>query len=448
MTLQKALRASALSAWMTWSVLLVERVALDMGLQLNCSKSEVICDDSSTCEEVLLEAPGLRLISCDVADIFGCPIDSVEHISDVILRRIKKLRVFGERLHLLHSHDTVLLCHSFLTPKILYILCTPPCVLLGPASSNMAVTSDQLWATLTMYISMMIVPGFKLCSQSVLEWLASSTQPSLPHLSCGNKAMKSCLHLSLLPATRRLGMLPSSKPHMYDTLLFVTPTRSLLHDYWNSHQGIQSLAKHLAYVIPWPEHGWWCHPGCCGTVPGHAPLWTPQLPTLLMGWEHIGLSRLDGKRPDGASVMPWKGGKVLVLYATCLDALATSYISTATKEAGTVTKEAAKRRTKYAHLEASHHFVLVAVVTFQVFGPKACSFIHNLRQCIRDSTQELLSHHYLLYSWKYWWGIYFGWFCDFLTKRQLWTNITVSYVRWCNPLWHNAWAKLLHNEYH
>ena len=41
--------------------------------------------------------------------------------------------------------------------------------------------------------------------------------------------------------------------------------------------------------------------------------------------EPTGLFRSDGKRPDGASIVLWKSGKVLVWDAACLDTLAPSY---------------------------------------------------------------------------------------------------------------------------
>ena len=54
-----------------WDLDLVERMAPDLSLQLNRSNSELICDDQSVSVAMLLEAPGLHLLSCDVADILG-----------------------------------------------------------------------------------------------------------------------------------------------------------------------------------------------------------------------------------------------------------------------------------------------------------------------------------------------------------------------------------------
>ena len=107
--------------------------------------------------------------------------------------------------------------------------------------------------------------------------------------------------------------------------------------------------------------------------------------------------RSDGKRPDGATIVPWKGGKVLVWDATCSDTLAPSYSTLAVREAGTVADETErKKKVKYAHLENSHHFVPVAAETLGVFGSEARSFSKDLGGRIKPHTLEPLSHHYLL----------------------------------------------------
>ena len=41
--------------------------------------------------------------------------------------------------------------------------------------------------------------------------------------------------------------------------------------------------------------------------------------------ELTGLYRTDGKRPDGATLVPWKGGRVLVWDVTCADTLSPSH---------------------------------------------------------------------------------------------------------------------------
>ena len=112
--------------------------------------------------------------------------------------------------------------------------------------------------------------------------------------------------------------------------------------------------------------------------------------------EPLGLSRSDGKRPDGASIVPWKGGKTLVWDVTCPDTLAPSYTALSTREAGAVAEEAERRKNiKYAHLEHDHHFIPVAVESLGVFSPQAKSFIEELGRRLEDTTTEPLSRLHL-----------------------------------------------------
>ena len=60
--------------------------------------------------------------------------------------------------------------------------------------------------------------------------------------------------------------------------------------------------------------------------------------------EPSGLYRSDGRRPDGASIVPWKEGRILVWDATCPDPLAPSYLSIATTDAGAVARETEHRK--------------------------------------------------------------------------------------------------------
>ena len=95
--------------------------------------------------------------------------------------------------------------------------------------------------------------------------------------------------------------------------------------------------------------------------------------------EPTGLYRSDGKRPDGASIVPWKGGKVLVWDATCPDTLAPSYSRMAVREPGAVAADAEyKKIQKYMHFTSSHFFAPVAVATLGVFGIEARHFFKEV----------------------------------------------------------------------
>ena len=108
----------------------VEQSALELSLELNCCKFELIWEDAATKEAMLNEVPGLLVLRCSEADILGSPLGCVDSIGEVIKLKTKQLQLMGNRFHLLHSHDTLLLLrHSFSNPKRLYVLRTAPCFL-------------------------------------------------------------------------------------------------------------------------------------------------------------------------------------------------------------------------------------------------------------------------------------------------------------------------------
>ena len=50
---------------------LVEKEAAELGLQLNRSKSELLCEDPTTRDQLLKVVPGLQVIGMDQVEIFG-----------------------------------------------------------------------------------------------------------------------------------------------------------------------------------------------------------------------------------------------------------------------------------------------------------------------------------------------------------------------------------------
>ena len=60
--------------------------------------------------------------------------------------------------------------------------------------------------------------------------------------------------------------------------------------------------------------------------------------------EPSGLSRTDGKRPDGLTQVPWAGGKSLLWDVTVTDTLANSYVDVSSVSAGGAAELAADRR--------------------------------------------------------------------------------------------------------
>ena len=73
--------------------------------------------------------------------------------------------------------------------------------------------------------------------------------------------------------------------------------------------------------------------------------------------EPVGLSRSDGKRPDGLTLIPWQAGKPLTWDVTVSHPLADSYLSSTAQIPGGVAEQAACRKEdKYIELSNSYLF--------------------------------------------------------------------------------------------
>ena len=83
--------------------------------------------------------------------------------------------------------------------------------------------------------------------------------------------------------------------------------------------------------------------------------------------EPSGLSRSDGKRPDGLSLTTWKSGKCLIWDVTVADTLSQPYINQSLRSAGAAadTREIQKT-SKYTTLAKNYIFVPVGVGIFDI----------------------------------------------------------------------------------
>ena len=95
--------------------------------------------------------------------------------------------------------------------------------------------------------------------------------------------------------------------------------------------------------------------------------------------EPVGLCRSDGKRPDGLTMTPWKGGRSLIWDVTVSDTLAASYVPSTSVVPGAAAEQAALRKhSKYEELSRNFCFVPLA---FESFGPicaEATDFLCSL----------------------------------------------------------------------
>ena len=98
----------------------------------------------------------------------------------------------------------------------------------------------------------------------------------------------------------------------------------------------------------------------------HRALIRAEIPSVR---EPSGLSRDDGKRSDGLTLVPWQSGRSATWDVTVVHTLAASYVSQSAVQAGSAATAASVRKSaKYSSLSSSHVFYPVAVETL---GPLA-----------------------------------------------------------------------------
>ena len=449
---------------------LVEREAAELGLQLNCSKSELICCDSSSRDAILSEAPGLLITSCDQAMLLGSPLGGLEGIGYAIKQKADKLELMGERLGVMQSQDALLLLrHSFAIPKMLYVLRTAPCFLSSELEMfdnmlrnifssivNVSMASEPAWLQASLPVraggvgirrTVQLAPSAFLASAAgCSELIHNILPPRLHNINDPHtEAALACWsgHHDLPP--------PTAPESHYQRVWDSTRIEATFQNLVETAQNQQSQARLLAVACP--ESGAWLNAlpissiglrmedevvrvavglrlglplGCshtcssCGSEVDelgthglscrfskgrhsrHAAvndiirraLDSARIPSHI---EPLGLYRSDGKRPDGATVVPWKYGRVLVWDATCTDTLAPSHRALAAREPRAVAADAEQRkRVKYAHLDHTHFFVPVAVETLGAMGTEALAFFKEVARHIARVTNEPRSYQYLL----------------------------------------------------
>jgi len=95
--------------------------------------------------------------------------------------------------------------------------------------------------------------------------------------------------------------------------------------------------------------------------------------------EPAGLSRDDGKRPDGVMLLPWAKGKPLAWDVTVLDTYADSHLAyTATTAGAAADKAASNKVAKYRQIVNSHIFVPVAIESAGTWNHQALELVQEL----------------------------------------------------------------------
>jgi len=112
--------------------------------------------------------------------------------------------------------------------------------------------------------------------------------------------------------------------------------------------------------------------------------------------EPNGLSRLDGKRPDGLTLIPWQRGKPLTWDVTVVSTLAGSYVSDSERLAGAAAELAATRKSdKYANLTPSYLFQPIAIENLGAMNDSCYDFFRELGQRITLVSGDVFESRYL-----------------------------------------------------
>ena len=87
----------------------------------------------------------------------------------------------------------------------------------------------------------------------------------------------------------------------------------------------------------------------------------------------------NGKRPYGATLIPWSRGKALAWVVTIPDIYAASHLQSTALEAGRAEIHAAEMKcTKYQELDVKHIFVPIAMETAVAWDKQATELIEEI----------------------------------------------------------------------
>ena len=106
--------------------------------------------------------------------------------------------------------------------------------------------------------------------------------------------------------------------------------------------------------------------------------------------EPTGLTRTDGKCPNGSTLVPWSAGKCVIWEVTIADTMALSYAAILSVSAGLVAEQStASKLAKYSELVINHIFEPIAVESFGPICAEALTFLSELGRRISVVTGDL-----------------------------------------------------------
>jgi hypothetical protein len=113
--------------------------------------------------------------------------------------------------------------------------------------------------------------------------------------------------------------------------------------------------------------------------------------------EPNGLSRDDGKRPDGMTLVPWNKGQPLVWDVTVVDTLADSYVLKISEVSGFAAEMACKRKhSKYSSIISSNYiFNGLAFETLGLWCKEPIDIINVIGNRLTAESGDLKSKKFL-----------------------------------------------------
>jgi len=127
------------------------------------------------------------------------------------------------------------------------------------------------------------------------------------------------------------------------------------------------------------------------------PVPYPQQASRSLNKEPVGLTRLDGKRPDGLTLIPWQGGKSLTWYVTVVSTLADSYLHSTSRSAGSAAEAASvRKKSKYSTLPSDLIFQPVAMETHCPLNASALNFLSEVGRRLSSVSGDSRETSFLL----------------------------------------------------